>query len=491
MSSLQRSIFFSATERYGGLLLLLISTAVLSRLLTPAEFGVYAVVNAIVAVIAASFQEFGGANYLIQKRDLSERNIRTSFTVTFCISVAVALLLLLSSEFIDWSFKQEGLNTGLAIAALSFVLTPFSMVISALLRRNMAFGKLAICTLAANFAGVSVSILLALLHFSFMAPIWGGVVTNLVLTVLLVTASQNLRIFRPSFLGYKDVLEFGMFSGGVSLINVFYNLAPQIFLARILDFAAVGLYSRTVGVTQLFDKLIGQVLSPVIMPAIFNETGAGGSLKRIYLDAMALLTAVQWPFLAFMAIMAHPIILIWLGATWLEVVPLVRLLSIANLALFAACLTYPVLVAVGRVRDSLISSLISLPPSLLVVFAASFFGVQAVAASALLTLPFQAAVAIHFISRHIDIGWKDLLRATSKGAIVTLTASVPAAVFATLIQYNQLHPVLGLGLACFTSSAGWLLGLILTEHPLLFRLRLAAAALSNLPLFRLVMTAKH
>ncbi|MGY4339162.1 oligosaccharide flippase family protein [Bradyrhizobium sp. LM2.9] len=68
MNSVQRSVLFSAVDRYAGLVLFLVSTAVLSRLLTPSEFGVFAVVNALTAVIAAAFQEFGGANYLIQKR---------------------------------------------------------------------------------------------------------------------------------------------------------------------------------------------------------------------------------------------------------------------------------------------------------------------------------------------------------------------------------------------------------------------------------------
>ena len=188
----------------------------------------------------------------------------------------------------------------------------------------------------------------------------------------------------------------------------------------------MGFYSCTVGITQVFDKLVGQVLGPVIMPAIFAQTKAGGNLRRIYLDAIGLLTAVHWPFLAFLAIMAQPIISIWLGPTWLEIVPLVRMMCIAHLSLFAACLTYPVLVALGSVRDALMSSLISLPPSLLIIFVASFFGVEAVAASAMLTLPFQAAVAIYFISRHLDIGVLDLFRATSKSGIVTLFSSAAA-----------------------------------------------------------------
>src|SRR3954471_12562204 len=295
MSSIHRSIFFSAVERYGSLLLFLFSTAVLSRLLAPDEFGIFAVINAIIVVITASFQEFGGANYLIQKKTLSEQNIRTAFTITFSISIVAGLALLACSNALVWFFKQGGLKEGIAVSTLGFVLTPFSVVISALFRRDMEFGKLALCSLAANFCSVSVSIALALLHYSFMAPVWGAIAGNVVLTFLLIAICQNRQIFRPSLSEYPDVIRFGLYSGGVSMVNVFYNLAPQIFLARILDFAAVGLYSRALGITQIFDRLVGQVLVRVIMPAIFAQTKAGGNLKRIYLDAIALLTAVQWP----------------------------------------------------------------------------------------------------------------------------------------------------------------------------------------------------
>ncbi len=491
MTAIHRSLLFSAVERYGSLLLFLVSTAALSRLLTPGEFGVYAAINAIIAVIAASFQEFGGANYLIQKKVLSEQNIRTAFTITFCISIAVGLALFLCRDAMVWFFKQDGLKAGVAVSTLNFALTPFSVVISALFRRDMQFGKLAICSLVANAVSIVISISLALLHYSYMAPIWGALAGNIALTAMMIAVWKNRRIFNPSLLEYPDVISFGLYSGGVSIINVFYNLAPQIFLARILDFAAVGLYSRAVGMTQVFDRLVGQVLNPVIMPAIFAQTKVGGNLKHIYLEAIPLLTAVHWPFLIFMAIMADPIILIWLGPTWLEIVPLVRMMCIAYLSLFAACLTYPVLVAVGSVSDALKSSLISLPPSLLVIFIASFFGVEAVAASAIVALPFQATVAIYFISRHLGIRRHDLFRAVLKSAIVALITAVGVGVCAVMVQYRVLSPVLGLGLAGILAAICWVFGLMITEHPLLGRLRLAAGALFEVPFLRSVGYARR
>ncbi|MCA6107167.1 oligosaccharide flippase family protein [Bradyrhizobium cenepequi] len=474
MSTVQRSILFSAVERYASLLLFLVSTAVLSRLLTPKEFGIYAVVGAVTSVVAGSSQEFGGANYLIQKASLSEENVRTAFTITFGLSVAIGAALYLLGGVLGTLFGEDALKAGISVAVLNFVVTPFSMTMVALLRRNMQFGEIAASNLAGNFATVVASIALAAMGYSYLAPIWGMIVGSVAQTAYLIARRDDVRIFIPSLAGYLDVVRFGLYSSGVVLINLVYNSAPQVFLARVLDFAAVGLYSRATNVTQVFDKLVIQVISPVIMPAVCAQTNAGGDLKRIYLHAISLLTALQWPFLILMAVMAKPIISVWLGQSWLEVVPLVRVLCLAYLSLFAACLTYPVLVAVGSVRDALISSLISLPPSLLLIFGASFFGVEAVAASTLVTLPFQAAVAIYFVGRHLDLRLTDIVRATWKSGIVALCSGASAAIWAPLIDYGVIGSVAGIFAAFAVAAGAWLAAVIVVQHPLLPFVRTAA-----------------
>lgn len=475
MISVQRSILFSAADRYGSVLLFLVATAVLSRLLSPAEFGVYAVVNAIAAVIAASFQEFGGGNYLIQKRELSSEDVRSAFTITFAISGAIAVLLFVLAGSLSQLFAQSSLKEGIEVSALNFLLQPFSGTISALLRRDMKFGTLAICNFASGVAVALVSIGLAIAGLSYMAPIWGGLAGNVILTLALLAGHRDFDTLRPSLLKYREIVSFGLYSSGVSVINAFYNLAPQLFLARILDFVSVGLYSRAINLTQVFDKIVTQVLNPVIMPAMVARRQAGEDLKVVYLEAIELLSAAQWPFLICVSIMARPIIAIWLGQTWLEVVPLVRLLCIANMALFAACLTYPVLVIIGSVRDALISSLISLPPSLLVILGASFFSVQAVAASAILTLPFQAAVSIYFVGRHLDLSLTDIARALMKSGFITAITAAGVAGCAALTEAGILGSSAGLVLAGGSAAVCWWMGLLLTGHRLLRQLHLAAA----------------
>ena len=473
INEVRRSILFSALERYGAVLFFLASTAILSRLLTPQEFGIYAVINAITGVIAASFQEFGGANYLLQKPLLSEKDIRSAFTVTLCLSVLFAVTLFELRDVAAWFFSEEGLKIGIAASTLNFLILPFSITISTLLRRDMAFGTLAWCNVAGGAATAAISIALAVLNYSFMALIWGTIAGNVVVLVLLLASQRRANLFRPSFCGYRDIFGFGAYSSGTMMINVFYNLAPQLILARVLDFNAVGLYGRASNITQIFDKWLIQVLNPVILPAISAHKRAGGDLKRIYLNAIELIAVVQWPLLLFCALMADPIISIWLGETWSEIVPLVRMLCIASLSLFAACLTYPVLVALGFVRDTLTSSLISLPPSLFVIFVASFFGVRAVAASALLALPFQAIVALCFVGRRLAISPADLIRATQKSGIVTGYSVGGALLSMAIMEFSSAGPVIGLISASICAAAGWWLGLLMTKHPLLAQVGMA------------------
>ena len=137
-------------------------------------------------------------------------------------------------------------------------------------------------------------------------------------------------------------------------------------------------------------------------------------------------------------------------------------------------LTYPVLVEVGRIRDTLILSLISLPPSLLIIFIASFYGARAVAASALLSLPFQAIVAFYFVSRQLAISPGDLVRATLKSGVVTACSIAGVVGSIAISEFNSVGHIVGLLFASASAVSGWWLGLIVTKHPLLVHIRAAA-----------------
>lgn len=480
MNIIHRSIGFSAVDRYGSTLFQVVSLAILARLLTPREFGVYTTVYAFTALATVSYREFGGANYLIQKSGLAEESIRTAFTISLAMSCAFALILFGLRDLAATFYAQEGLRAGIAAAALNFLLSPFAGTMSALLRRNMQFNVLARCNLTASFVTAVASVSFAALGYSFMSPIFGTLVGQTILVLLLMIASGHLRRFLPRIEGWQDVIAFGVYSSAVSVVNALDKVSPQLIIGRVLDFSAVGLYGRAVNITEMFDRVVLEVLRPVIMPAVVAQTRAGADLRPVYLRAVELLTAVQWPFLIFTAIMADPIVRILLGPGWLETVPLVRMLCVASLSLFAACLTYPVLVALGHVRDTLVSTMIAVPPSILLVFIASFFGLWAVAAVALVSLPFQMVVALYFICRRLAIHPSDLLGAVRKSAIVAVASAAGSMITVGLNGFDFAVSLLGFFGAAVGAFAGWSIALVLSRHPLLGQIRLAGKDLVSL-----------
>ena len=112
------------------------------------------------------------------------------------------------------------------------------------------------------------------------------------------------------------------------------------------------------------------------------------------------------------------------------------------------------------------------------VFVSSFFGVQAVAASALLTLPFQAGVALYFVSKHLAISLADLYRATVKSGVVTFCSTIGVLISTVMAEVGWIGPIAQLLLGSLFAAVGWILGLIVSKHPLLVQMRQAAKGMA-------------
>jgi len=213
------------------------------------------------------------------------------------------------------------------------------------------------------------------------------------------------------------------------------------------------------------DRAVISALQPVVLPAFAAQVRAGDSLKKGYLHGLSLMTAVQWPALIMLSLLADPVVRILLGQQWGQVPPLVRIMALANMVFAPAVLTFPVLVSSGRIKDALWSSFISLPPSFLILIGAAFIGLDAVAASLLVVAPLQMFVAYPFIRRAINLQWMELLRAARHSAYLAMgTALVPILIILSSPTGFDLDWIRTLA-AVVGGAAGWLVTLVLVDHP--------------------------
>jgi O-antigen/teichoic acid export membrane protein len=472
MSGIRWALAVSTTERYLNMAITFVTTLVMSRLLTPAEIGVWAIGLATATALLA-VREFTSGVFLIQRKDLTREDVQGAFSVMLAMSAAVSVVLAAGAPAVAAFYGEPGLVQYLQVAAVAILLEVIAAPLVALMRRDMAFTRIAILNTTSVVVFTAVTIALAALGFSAMSFAWGWVVAAGAMSALAVCLRPDLWVFRPVLRGWRGMLEFGAYNGLNVLLYRLYETIPTMVLGRALSLDAAGLYNRALLVCQLPDRIVLGGAAPVILPALAAEVRAGRHLGESYVRAIAFITGVQWPALVVLAILAHPVVLVLLGGQWLSIVPLVQIMALASLFSFTAELNYPVLVSLGAMRDLLLRALIAWPLSALVVAGAATFGLTAAALSFFLIVPFQAYVSVYFVRRHVPVPWRELGEACGRSAVVTLlSAAGPLSVVAALgFRFDM--PVLAAIVAGILAAAGWLAGVWLTQHPFAHEIRLA------------------
>ena len=470
MTTLRRSLLFSFTERYAGIVIGIGMTMAAARMLTPADFGVFAVGMSVIMLIDV-LRDFGAGNYLVQLETLERSAVRSAFTVSCILSGSCAAALALAAIPLGHFYGEPGVGHVVLVLSAGLMLNPFSTPATAMLRRQMAFDRLAMINIASGLGQLGTIVLLASLGLGYMAMAWAGLVAVLLRTLGANMARPMFWAFRPSLAGWRDILTFGAWSTATGIVNVIHDTLPQLIIGRVLGMVTVGLLGRAQVVCQLPDKLISSALHPVVLPALAEHARRGGSLKEPYLLGLSYMAAVHVPAMVCLALLAEPIVLYparaamgrsadpgaahgnWSGLA----VPRLSHLSDA--------------VALGRIRDTLVSSLISIPPSILLIAAAAPHGITAVAAASLVTGPLQAFVAVSFVRRHISLGWAEILRAAAPGAVATLGAAAGIVAVMSLLGFRTALSFGEMLVAILAAGLGWLAGLWLGDHQLIGELR--------------------
>jgi O-antigen/teichoic acid export membrane protein len=465
----RRALAMATGEQYSRLAIQFALIVVVSRLLTPAEIGLSVIGTGIMAIVLG-LREFASSDFLIQRREVVRDDIRASFTVVFLLTALISAAMFALAPWFGTFYGEEKLARFLRIAAIGGLIEALSLPIRGLLRRDMAFGTLAFINTSAATMTAATTILLALAGFSFMSFAWAMAAAACTTTILSFYCRPDLSILWPSLKSWRSVLAFGGYNGASFVINQAYEALPQLVLGRILPYSAVGLYNRAQVVSAVPNQIVLTSVFSVAFPALATEIRQGRGVKEPYLRAIGLITVFYWPAQVLLALLAYPIVSLILGKQWLGVVPLLQIMAVAGLAWFPVMLTSPVLLAVGANRDRVLADLVGRSVSAVVLCSAAWFGIMAMAASKLVTLPFQMVLALCFVRRHIPFRWREVWVALWRSAVVTAgTAAGPISVVALSGSGFDLS-IRAATLAMLLAAAGWLMAALAVQHPVLLEL---------------------
>lgn len=436
MSSVRKSFLLSLADSYLGIVLQIVGTVVISRLLTPAEVGVFAI-TAVFVMLAGMFRDFGVAEYLIQEQDLTKERIRATLALNILVSWAMALTLAVAAPFLADFYREEGVQSVMWVQALNLMMVPFGAVTLAWFRRQLNYTPIVICNVLASVATLVVSVGLALSGYGYMSLAWGSF-AGIAATVISSMVLKPRELPRwPSFKGMAHVFHFGKFASSIYLIGQLGKGAPELIIGRVENAASVGFFSRANGIVEMFNRLLLRPAMNVCLPYFARGKRDGGSVSASYLLSVSMLTAVGWPFLAVLAICAFPAIRLIYGEQWVVAVPLSRILCLAMAVELVHALSREALIACGSVKRAN-----TLQMQLVVVQVCGLaggigFGLQAACWGMVVAAALGVGIAQWHLTREFGFGWLALLGACRLSGGLALVTAAPLLVAAWWIPANE------------------------------------------------------
>src|SRR6202043_1586765 len=138
------------------------SIMVLARLLTPKDFGLFAMVATVMGYLAV-FKDAGLSTATVQREGITHAQVSNLFWINVAMSGAIGLILAAVSPIIAWFYREPRLVPITLVLSSTFLLSGLTMQHTALLNRQMRFKAVAFIQIGSMSIGVAVGISMALL----------------------------------------------------------------------------------------------------------------------------------------------------------------------------------------------------------------------------------------------------------------------------------------------------------------------------------------
>jgi O-antigen/teichoic acid export membrane protein len=320
---------------------------VLTRLLTPEDFGVMAMALTVTGFIRL-FKDVGLGQALIQHRGQTEEVADTVFWLHLLFGIVWLGSVWIAAPFVATYYHREEVTPILRTLGLLFVVYPFSDVPLNILVRDLEFRALFFRQVAPLLFSSSVSIVLAYVGFGVWALVFGSLVGAVATAIVVLRVSDWRPGFRYNIQILANVLKFGTH---VSIQNIFGWLTmsvDQVFVGRFLGAQSLGVYRMGFILGDMPWSLISGPFNTVLYP-VLCKAGVGVSVvKRQYLSFLRWASLLNIPAGVALMFLAPSFVPLLLSQKWAGVTPVLQLIALAGVIASLVTMNPEAYKAIGR-----------------------------------------------------------------------------------------------------------------------------------------------
>ena len=415
---------------------------VLARLLTPAEYGIMAMITIFIA-ISTSIVDSGFSNALIRKQDAGRVDYSTVFFFNLGVSAVLYAVLYVGAPGIAVFFKEPLLRDVMRVIGWVLIINALAIIPRTLFVKAVNFKTQTKVSLIASLSSGTVGIGMALGGMGVWSLVGQQLSRQLMNTVFLWVYGKWRPSLEFSVRSFKELFGFGSKLLLAGLLNTVFKEIYSLVIGRCYTSAQLGQYTRAQQFNTIFSSNLTVVVQRVSYPVLSSIQDEPARLKEAYRRVIKVTMLVTFACMLGLAAVAKPLIVLLIGEKWLPAVSLLQIICFSGMFYPLHAINLNVLQVKGRsdlfLRLEIIKKFLAIGPLLLGIF----FSIK----SMLLGSVFNSVIA-YFLNSYYSA---DLLR------------------YSTMEQVKDVLPTFFVSL--LVSAVMWSLSLTALPYPLLLSLQ--------------------
>lgn len=324
----KKGIFYSAIGKYSNVIIQLLVNMVLSRILSPADYGVVAIVQ----IFLAFFQllaDMGFGPAIIQNKELNDRDISVIFKFSLYLAVVLGIVFVLLGWPVSLFYEDNVYIPVFAVLGISVFFYSLIVVPKSLILKDKDFKSVNIVEILSGIAKGIVSIVLGLLGAKYYSIIIGGIVQAAITFVVYYSWRRVPLRAKMSMEPIKKIFAFSRNQFAFNFINYFSRNFDSILIGRVFNSTQLAYYNKSYQISLYPNQILAGVVTPVIQPIMSDYQNNKQIIKNTYLRITRILANIGVPLSVFCFFAGEEIILFMFGNQWGSSVQSFEILAIS------------------------------------------------------------------------------------------------------------------------------------------------------------------
>ncbi len=404
-----KGIVWSAFQSWGNRLISFVIFILLARLLDPKVFGLVALASVFIAFVEILVQQgFGLA--IVQFLDLDNKHLDTAFWINVTIGIVMTLVGIFGAEIVAAFFKEPTLTPVVRWLSLSFIVGSLSGVQQAILRRELRFKILAICSTLANIMGGVVGVILAFLGHGVWSLIFKTLLAGILNTFILWFICDWRPGFEVSRIHFKELYSFSLSVLGSNILDFFSRNMDDLLIGYFLGPVALGYYSVSYRLLRMMNRMLAGTINRVALPTFSKLQKERDRLRHFFYNAVQLTSFIAFPAFIGIGAVAPEFVRGFFGEQWTQSIPVMQVLVLIGLLQSISLYNGTVMVAMGKPSWQLGIKVLNTMANVIVFTLVVRWGIVAVAFAFVIRGYILAPLSLFIVYKLINIRFAEYFR---------------------------------------------------------------------------------